>query len=61
MTKTARDRPGAQATREEPQAAEPLIVSSDTLLAGRRQLIIQHGGERYRLLLTSSNKLILTK
>ncbi|HEY1796634.1 MAG TPA: hemin uptake protein HemP [Stellaceae bacterium] len=40
---------------------EPLTVTSEALLAGRRQLIIQHGGERYRLLLTSSNKLILTK
>ena len=38
-----------------------LIISSRELLAGRRQLIIQHGREQYRLLLTSSNKLILTK
>jgi hemin uptake protein HemP len=36
-------------------------VSSRDLLAGRRQLIIRHGREQYRLLLTSSNKLILTK
>jgi hemin uptake protein HemP len=36
-------------------------VSSEKLLAGRRQLIIEHGRERYRLLLTKSNKLILTK
>jgi hemin uptake protein HemP len=38
-----------------------LTVSSRDLLAGRRQLIIQHGREQYRLLLTASNKLILTK
>jgi hemin uptake protein HemP len=44
-----------------PETAEPRIVSSDELLAGRRQLIIQHGDERYRLLVTRSNKLILTK
>ena len=37
------------------------IVSSLDLLGGRKQLIIQHGREQYRLLLTSSNKLILTK
>jgi hemin uptake protein HemP len=36
-------------------------VSSHELLAGGRQLIIYHGREQYRLLLTSSNKLILTK
>jgi hemin uptake protein HemP len=37
------------------------VLSSGDLLRGRRQLIIQHGRERYRLLLTKSNKLILTK
>jgi hemin uptake protein HemP len=46
---------------DEADKAEPLTISSEALLAGRRQLIIQHGGERYRLLLTRSNKLILTK
>jgi hemin uptake protein HemP len=40
---------------------EPARVSSGELLAGRRQLIIQHGSEEYRLRLTNSNKLILTK
>jgi hemin uptake protein HemP len=40
---------------------EPAKVSSGELLAGRRQLIIQHGSEEYRLRLTSSNKLIMTK
>jgi len=39
----------------------PRIVSSVTLLAGRRELIIQHGTEQYRLRLTASNKLILVK
>jgi hemin uptake protein HemP len=46
---------------EAPSNAEPRTVSSEELLGGRRQLIIQHGGERYRLLVTRSNKLILTK
>jgi hemin uptake protein HemP len=61
MAKTVAESARRGTRREEAQTAEPLIVSSDALLAGRRQLIIQHGGERYRLLLTSSNKLILTK
>ena len=46
---------------EDDGKTEPLTVSSEALLAGRRQLIIQHGRERYRLMLTNSNKLILTK
>jgi hemin uptake protein HemP len=36
-------------------------VSSRDLLRGRREVIIQHGQEQYRLRLTSSNKLILIK
>jgi hemin uptake protein HemP len=39
----------------------PRIVSSESLLAGRRELLIQHGSEQYRLRLTASNKLILVK
>ncbi len=38
----------------------PTIPSQD-LLAGRREVIIQHGHEQYRLQLTNSNKLILVK
>jgi len=36
-------------------------VSSHDLLGDKRELVILHGRERYRLLLTKSNKLILTK
>jgi hemin uptake protein HemP len=46
---------------EETEKAEPPTVTSEQLLGGRRQLIIQHGDERYRLMLTRSNKLTLTK
>jgi hemin uptake protein HemP len=53
--------PAPQPRQEDADPAEPLTISSETLLAGRRQVIIRHGRERYRLLLTSSNKLILTK
>jgi len=42
-------------------AASPAVVDSVTLLGGRRELIIRHGDEVYRLRLTASNKLILTK
>ena len=36
-------------------------VDSVTLMQGRRELIIRHGAETYRLRVTASNKLILTK
>ncbi|MGV8995788.1 MAG: hemin uptake protein HemP [Parvibaculaceae bacterium] len=46
-------------------AAEPLLstahFSSRDLFDGRRELIIAHGEERYRLCITASNKLILIK
>lgn len=39
----------------------PPVVSSRDLLGAGRELVIQHGAERYRLLLTIQDKLILTK
>lgn len=44
-------------------AADPavIVVRSEALLAGRKELIIRHGEECYRLRLTGNNKLILTK
>jgi hemin uptake protein HemP len=41
--------------------AGPPKLSSQDLLAGHREVIIQHGPEQYRLQLTNSNKLILVK
>ena len=35
-------------------------VSSQDLLAGRPELVIEHNGREYRLRLTQSGKLILT-
>jgi hemin uptake protein HemP len=39
----------------------PVVVSAATLLRDRRELVIEHDGERYRLSLTRNGKLILTK
>jgi hemin uptake protein HemP len=36
-------------------------VDSVTLMKGRRELLIRHGADTYRLRITASNKLILTK
>ena len=43
------------------KSPSPPVVSSRDLLAGHREVIIEHGAERYRLCLTNSNKLILVK
>ena len=51
----------SQQPRDEADDGELRAVLSSELLAGRRQLIIKHWREHYRLQLTSSNKLILTK
>lgn len=36
-------------------------VDSHRLLGGRRELVIDHAGQEYRLRLTRNDKLILTK
>lgn len=41
--------------------APPRIINSQELLAGGRELVIQHEQATYHLRLTGSNKLILTK
>ena len=46
----------------EPESgATPPVVDSATLMGGRRELLIRHGEDVYRLRITASNKLILTK
>ena len=42
-------------------ANRPRIVRSEELLQGQRELWIEHGEEMYRLRLTRSGKLYLTK
>ena len=44
---------------ESPAETTPRSVTSEMLLQGARELIIQHAGRSYRLCLTSRNKLIL--
>ena len=45
----------------ESNGSVPLVVDSITLMSGRRELVIRHGEDTYRLRVTASNKLILTK
>jgi hemin uptake protein HemP len=45
-----------------PQANDPpRIIHAEDLFAGRREVWIQHGDQRYRLRITAAGKLILTK
>lgn len=62
MNETKRRRPEALT----PFAAEPAenaapTISSEELMAGRKEVIILHGNNIYRLKITASDKLILTK
>ncbi|MFC6027475.1 MULTISPECIES: hemin uptake protein HemP [Methylobacterium] len=36
-------------------------IVSASLLQGRREIVIRHAGQRYRLRITANDKLILTK
>jgi hemin uptake protein HemP len=50
-----------RAAEPEPAGSSPVVIDSVTLMGGRRELIIRHGADTYRLRVTASNKLILTK
>jgi hemin uptake protein HemP len=44
------------------RASEPeLVIASQELLQGRREIYIDHEGQKYRLRVTSRGKLYLTK
>ncbi|MFO1101965.1 MAG: hemin uptake protein HemP [Methylocystis sp.] len=51
----------ASAARDARQSEPILEVDTRELLGERREATIIHAGERYRLRITSNNKLILTK
>jgi hemin uptake protein HemP len=51
----------AQAAASEDGFDRPRVVPSRELLQGRREVWIQHGETLYRLRVTSSGKLYLTK
>jgi hemin uptake protein HemP len=53
----AADEPSARPAADD----RPLILRSEDLLQGRREVWIQHGDQIYRLRVTSAGKLYLTK
>ena len=44
-----------------PRPEARVSVTSEELLRGAQEIVIVHGGEEYRLRVTKSGKLILTK
>lgn len=52
---------GPQRGTEQDKTAKPPVLSSRDLFGSSREVIIEHGTEQYRLLITSNNKLILMK
>ena len=44
-----------------PETGEARTVRSEELFAGHRVVLIQHGSEQYRLLITRNDRLILQK
>jgi len=57
------DGPGeAPVAREAPAAARAGVrIASTELFRGRREIVILHRGQEYRLHITKADKLILTK
>lgn len=39
----------------------PVVLESSQLFQGKREVVILHNQDRYRLLITKANKLILNK
>jgi hemin uptake protein HemP len=54
------DIPAPDKARAETPPSAP-VIESDKLFQGKREIFIDHQGERYRLRITRKNKLILQK
>ncbi|MEF2070681.1 hemin uptake protein HemP [Consotaella aegiceratis] len=66
MTKTTTEpgvTSGVEESKRQPrhQDGETLCLDASALFATRREVLIRHDTELYRLRLTANNKLILTK
>jgi hemin uptake protein HemP len=57
-SETPRLKPQANGTR---LATPQRRLTSEALMAGAREVILEHRGQQYRLRVTSAGKLILTK
>jgi len=52
--------PASEERRIHDVAGRPMVRSAD-LFQGGKEIVIRHGGEEYRLRITRTGKLILTK
>ena len=59
--RTPRDINPPETPAEGTTPGEPRVWTADQLFAGVREVVIDHGGERYRLRITRRGRLILTK
>jgi len=53
--------PSAGDNAAAPQPDATRVIRSEEIFAGERVVLIQHAGERYRLLITRNDRLILQK
>jgi hemin uptake protein HemP len=61
MTRLGPDGASGDGAGTTPPSSQPIRIELAALLGGRREAIIVHNGEDYRLRVTSNGKLILTK
>jgi hemin uptake protein HemP len=57
----APQQPPAQPPARSPRTGEVRTITSEQLLRGERMVVILHRGDEYRLQVTATGKLILTK
>ncbi|HEY7651554.1 MAG TPA: hemin uptake protein HemP [Methylomirabilota bacterium] len=55
------DDPGEPSVARETAARATVRIASSELFQGRREIVIVHRGQEYRLHITRADKLILTK
>ena len=62
MASEAEDSQPDSPRRDQPEdKPPPRVLNSVELFAGQRTVVIQHGDEQYRLLITRNDRLILQK
>ena len=55
------NQPNSSSVPQPAAEASAVVLEARRLLQGRREIVIEHDGTRYRLRLTRRNKLILQK
>jgi hemin uptake protein HemP len=61
ITEAADSQPDTPRPSQAEDKPTPRVLNSEELFAGQRTVIIQHGDEQYRLLITRNDRLILQK